>query len=118
MTAALQEIVNAYLQGGVERGDWRALDALATRVLGKAKETVQVVDDPLAFDMLSGQQLAAPEAGGARRASAPGRGHRHRFATLADTTRPAGASAGGAPSVRCCERSRRQYWTTTRASPR
>jgi hypothetical protein len=38
-----QEIVAAYLKAGIEDGDWRALDALISRVHGKPKETVETV---------------------------------------------------------------------------
>lgn len=36
------EIVQAYFTAGVERGDWRALEALVTRVHGKPVERVEV----------------------------------------------------------------------------
>jgi hypothetical protein len=38
-----EEIVAAYLTAGIEQGDWRALDALVSRVHGKPKETVETI---------------------------------------------------------------------------
>jgi hypothetical protein len=39
-----EEIVAAYLKAGIQDGDWRALDALVSRVHGKPKETVETVE--------------------------------------------------------------------------
>lgn len=54
------EIVGAYLAAGVDRGDWRALDALVTRVHGKPVERVQVEQetDPLGVASMSPEQRA------------------------------------------------------------
>ena len=43
---------------GLERGDWQALDALATRVLG-TEEDRPGHEDPIAFEALSDEQLKA-----------------------------------------------------------
>jgi hypothetical protein len=53
------EIVAAYLAAGVERGDWRALDALVTRVYGKPVERVETVQaDPLGIAAMSPDERA------------------------------------------------------------
>lgn len=55
------EIVDAYLVAGVERGDWRALDALVTRVHGRPVERVEVAApvDPLGVASMSQAERSA-----------------------------------------------------------
>jgi hypothetical protein len=60
-----EEIVAAYLTAGIEQGDWRALDALVSRVHGKPKETVETIQR-LGWHDARGAQGAADRAGAGR----------------------------------------------------
>lgn len=55
------EIVDAYMAAGVDRGDWRALDALVTRVHGRPVERVEVQApvDPLGVAAMSQAERSA-----------------------------------------------------------
>lgn len=79
------EIVQAYLAAGLERGDWRALDALADRHLGRPTQRVEthataadaLADmspdrlDELARQALRALEQAAVDEAEASRSSAP-----------------------------------------------
>jgi hypothetical protein len=55
------EIVGAYLAAGLERGDWRALEALVTRVHGRPVERVEIEApaDPLGVASMSADERQA-----------------------------------------------------------
>jgi hypothetical protein len=52
------EIVSAYLTAGLDKGDWRALEALVTRVYGKPVERVEDVTERRSVEELSDTERA------------------------------------------------------------
>jgi hypothetical protein len=55
-----QEIVDAYLQAGLgDKGDWRALEALITRVHGRPVERVETRDETVNVRNMSPEQRHA-----------------------------------------------------------
>jgi hypothetical protein len=57
---ATQEIVAAYMDAGLgEKGDWRALEALITRVHGRPAKRVEQVDERIDVRALTPDQRQA-----------------------------------------------------------
>ena len=54
-----ERIVAAFLKAGLEQGDWRALEALVTRHLGKPQERVEVETEGVNLRELSDLGLQA-----------------------------------------------------------
>jgi hypothetical protein len=58
LSTRAEEIVAAYLEAGLDRGDWRALEALVTRQFGKPTERVEVSEGEVDVAQLSPEQRA------------------------------------------------------------